>query len=166
MINYLKDNDKDILNDIYLIKVKSIPNFIKPIEESKILDNLKDGKEKEIIVIEKKLKKENQNYQLEKEIKIFSDYKPSKTISEKTDEENEFIIVDLNILEKMVENIDEYKNKKVSLIVDKSQSKMEIKFQSSNYSLKIKEKRSGIYEFKNEEDNGNSNFNPDTKIYL
>ena len=166
MITDLKDNDKNIPNDIYLIKVKSIPNFIKPIEESKILDNLKDGKEKEIIVIEKKLKKENQNYQLEKEIKIFSDYKPSKTISEKADEENEFIIVDLNFLEKMVENIDEYKNKKVSLIFDKSQSKMEIKFQSSNYSLKIKEKRSGIYEFKNEEDNGNSNFNPDTKIYL
>ena len=36
---------------------------------------------------------------------------------------------------------------------------MEIKFQASNYSLKIKEKTSGIYEFKNEEDNDNSNFN-------
>ena len=56
IINYLKDNDKDILNDIYLIKVKSIPNFIKPIEESKIFDILKDGKENKIISIEKKLK--------------------------------------------------------------------------------------------------------------
>ena len=62
-------------------------------------------------------------------------------------------------MEKIVENIDEYKNKKISLIYDKSQSKMEIKFQSFNYSLKIKEKRGDIFEFKKDEGNSNSNIN-------
>ena len=59
-------------------------------------------------------------------------------------------------MEKIVENIDEYNNKKISLIYDKSQSKMEIKFQSFNYSLKIKEKRGDIFEFKKDE--GTKNF--------
>ena len=147
MIINLKDINKDTLNDIYLISVKSIPNFIKPIEKSNILKIIKEGKENKIISIERKLKKENQNYQLEKEIKIYSDYIPSKTLSENNNDENEFIIVDMIFVEKMVENFDKYKNKTVNLIFDKSQSKMEIKFPISGYTLKIKEKRLGIYEF-------------------
>ena len=69
----------------------------------------------------KKIKKRLSKFSVRKRNKNILDYKSSKIISEKTDYENEFIIVDLNFLEKMVENIDEYKNKKVSLIFDKSQ---------------------------------------------
>ena len=43
MIINLKDINKDTLNDIYLISVKSIPNFIKPIEKSNILKIIKEG---------------------------------------------------------------------------------------------------------------------------
>jgi len=162
MIINLKDTNEGTLNNIYLISIKSIPKFIKPIEESNILKDLEEGKENEIILNEKKLKKDNQNYQPENNIKIYADYKICKSISENNNDENEFIIVNTYFLEKMIEDKDIYKNKAVNLIFNKKESIMKIKFSISGFTIKIKEKRLGIYEFIKEENN-NDNKNTDFK---
>ena len=158
----LRDNGNNNFSDeIYLVNTKSIPNFIKEIEESKILENLNEDKEKEPNSIEKELIDKNKNYKLEEEgIKFYSDYRESQNISERENDENEFIIFNSNYFG----SLEKYKNKKVELIVKRNQP--EIKFLASGFNLKIKEKRKGIFKFIKEQNNMKNNieFNPRTVV--
>ena len=56
----------------YLINIDSIPNFMKIIIESQILNNISNDKDKNINLL--KLKSLLDNYEIEKDIKLYSSY--------------------------------------------------------------------------------------------
>mgnify|MGYP006873219654 CR=1 FL=1 len=120
--------------DVYLINAKTISNFISIIK--KYYGN------------EKKLKKHFGDYELETNIKVFSNYKECKNAIDKK-QENEFIIVDKAFMENM--GIRDYDNKSVEL---QKEDKSKIYFPISHYDLNIRKKDNeiGIYEFYIDED--------------
>ena len=141
-INYMKECKK-LAKEVYLINAKTIPNFISII--------------KRYYGNEEKLKKHLADYELEKGIKVYSSYKECIDVANNK-EENEFIIVDKEFIEKM--NIkDSYP---VNLEVDGGKSK--ITFPVSQFLINIKQKDNelGIYEFFID----NDEFNPSTIIKI
>ena len=141
IINYIKNFNKLENEHVYLISTKTIPNFISIIK--KYYGN------------EKKLKKHFADYELERNIKIYSNYLECINVAKNTDE-NEFIIVDKEFIDNM--EIRDYNS--VILEVDKDNSK--ITFPVSQYQINFKQKGNelGIYEFFI----NNDEFNPSTLV--
>ena len=139
-INYMNEF-REFKKDVYLISTKTIPKFISLIR--KYYGN------------EKKLKKHFADYELEKNIKVYSNYQECINILNNK-EENEFIIVDKNFIENM--SIRDCKS--VVLKVDEGNSI--IIFPVSQYNINIKQidKEIGVYEFFIKEDE----FNPLTMV--
>ena len=82
----------------YLISTKSIPNFIKLIEMSEILENITNNDLKSLEKYEEKLKKLFGKYKLEKDIEIYNDFIECKDLAGGNNEQtNEFIIVKVGI---------------------------------------------------------------------
>ena len=135
-IEYLKDNH-NIKIEKYLIKTKSIPNFIRIIKESGILSNMRNKKE---------LMKKLNDYTLETNIEIISDYEEGKNLLSK-EEDNEFIIVDKKFLEKMkATNISNLDDKKVEVFREKKDLK--VRFIASHEELVIIDDNNyGFYKF-------------------
>ena len=135
-IEYLKDNH-NIKIEKYLIKTTSIPNFIRIIKESGILSNMRNKKE---------LMKKLNDYTLETNIEIISDYEEGKNLLSK-EEDNEFIIVDKKFLEKMKATyIDDLNEKKVKVFREKKNLK--VRFVASHEELVITDENNyGFYKF-------------------
>ncbi len=135
-IEYLKEN-YNIKIEKYLIKTKSIPNFIRIIKESGILSNMRNKKE---------LMKKLNDYTLETNIEIISDYEEGKNLLSK-EEDNEFIIVDKKFLEKMkATNISNLDDKKVEVFREKKDLK--VRFIASHEELVIIDDNNyGFYKF-------------------
>ena len=135
-IEYLKENH-NIKIEKYLIKTKSIPNFIRIIKESGILSNMRNKKE---------LMKKLNDYTLETNIEIISDYEEGKNLLSK-EEDNEFIIVDKKFLEKMkATNISNLDDKKVEVFREKKDLK--VRFIASHEELVIIDDNNyGFYKF-------------------
>jgi len=101
--------ESDIINSekdkIYLISRDSMYNFIKIIEDSKILEIKNNADEESIKLIkikEDNLAKSFADYQLEKNITFYDDYYKCKNIGNNNNQsENEFIIVNKEFLEKL-----------------------------------------------------------------
>ena len=156
--------DKKELIDMYLVKTKSIRQFIKIIEKSEILDFIKDNKKSDKDIIKSKnykyLKKNYHKFHYENnDIKIYDSYNDCENLSKmKDDPDNEFIIVNANFIKKIT-NKENYnldgKNVKININKYNSKMKMEIYFPISQKIINFKEKRTGIYQFleNNEEKN-------------
>ena len=158
--------NKNKLEDIYLISTKSIDNFIKIIEKLKILEKIKENTN-DLKNIENNLKREFQQYQNINNIIIYDSFSPCEELAIKDDDkENEFIIVNKAFIDKInTENIDNIDEQKVILNMNRNNSKMDILFPISQHSIDIIEKRTGIYKFvinKKEEKRVNleNKFNP------
>ena len=154
----IKIENHSTLNDIYLLSVKSIPNFIKFIEQEEVLENLNTDNNDDNKRFKEKFFNGNKTYRLDKIIIIYDSYQNCKDIAEENrTNENAFIMVEKDFIELIKDN-NKLINKKV--ILNKNQ--MKIKFHSNL--LKIKEKTNVIYEFKKEKKEKEDNFNPRTKI--
>ena len=171
MIKYIKNNPK-MTKEVYLIDVNTIPDFIKRINESEVLDNLNldntqnNKKEEEC---ERKLKEFLNDYIREENIKIYDSYQDCANLArDNNTEKNKIIIVDELFIENMINNDDERKyNKFVNLIVDKK--KVKIQFNASGYFINLEEISTGIYKFLEDtpvqvQDN-HQNFNPKSSNY-
>ena len=68
---------KKILNKefVYLISTESIPNFINIIEDSLIMKYKNKSDDKIFEIVKNNLIEKFENYELEKNIKIYNDYK-------------------------------------------------------------------------------------------
>ena len=127
--------------DVFLVSTKSVPNFIGYI----------------------KYKKLNEKENLEKEkIKIYYDYEQCYSISQKADEENEFIILDANC---MIDEINNFKKLKDKIVIfnfnnKKKNYKTKIIFEKNQKEINIKENDKGFYCFINDD----IIFNPDTVL--
>ena len=128
---------------VYLIKTKSIPNFIKILKEA--FKTVKT--EEELEEAEKNLEEKLKDYQLEKNVEIYDSYKPCLEIIQNK-LENEFIIVREDFLNNL--EIEDGKDKKVQIIeIDKNNHSMKIKFLASEKIIileEIKEQR-GYFQF-------------------
>ena len=151
----IKEKKESSLNDIYLVKAKSIPIFIKLIEDPEVLIDINTNNNDEKTFIEDIYERKNENNGIDKDIIIYNSYQDCIKIIEKNDE-NEFIIVEKDFIE-LINN--KLINNKVAL----NAYTQTIKFNSKN--LEIKEKRTGIYEFvKEKESKIQDNFNPKTEL--
>ena len=140
----------DIINSqnkyIYLISVVSMPNFIKIIEDSKILEIKNNSEERTIKTKESNLAKNFEDYQLEKNIKIYDDYNQCKKIGKENNQsKNEFIIVDKKFLE--IINFKKIYESNTLIKFEEDTNKKEIYFLTEEQSLEIESKRCGIYRF-------------------
>ena len=128
---------------VYLIKTKSIPNFIKILKEA--FKTVKT--EEELKEAEKSLEKNLKDNQLEKNVEIYDSYQSCLEIIQNK-LENEFIIVREDFLNNL--EIEDDKNKKVQIIErDKNNHSMKIKFLASEKIIileEIKEQR-GYFQF-------------------
>ena len=128
---------------VYLIKTKSIPNFIKILKEA--FKTVKT--EEELEEAEKNLEEKLKDHQLEKNVEIYDSYKSCLEIIQNK-LENEFIIVREDFLNNL--EIEDDKNKKVQIIeIDKNNHSMKIKFLASEKIIileEIKEQR-GYFQF-------------------
>ena len=148
--------DRIELEKMYLIKTKSIPQFIEIIEKSEILDFIKDNKKSDKDIIKSKnykyLKKNYHKFHYEdNDIKIYDSYNDCEKLSKmKDDPDNEFIIVNADFINKRT-NKENYnldgKNVKINIDKYNSKMKMEIYFPISQKIINFKEKRTGIYQF-------------------
>ena len=98
----------------FLICTKSIPNFIKLINDSKILEKLDFRNIENIDNLENDFIKFFTDYELDKNIIIYSDYQLCKSLK---DTENEFIIVGNQFIENMGMGPDIINKKKVIVIL-------------------------------------------------
>ena len=131
LINKMKDENQLSL-ETYLITTKSIPNFIRIINQSKIFDYL-DQQNDELYLFEQILEKSLQNCEIDTNIKILSNFVECFSLAEQDiEKENEFIIVDDDLFLPSI-NI---KNKKYIEIeidnTDKNNSKKIIRFNDSD----------------------------------
>ena len=128
---------------VYLIKTKSIPNFIKILKEA--FKTVKT--EEELKEAEKNLEKNLKDKQLEKNVEIYDSYQTCLEIIQNK-LENEFIIVREDFLNNL--EIEDGKDKKVQIIeIDKNNRSMKIKFLASEKIIileEIKEQR-GYFQF-------------------
>ena len=137
-LKYIKENST-INKDVYLIKTKSMPQFIKLIKETDSLNN--NDKEKE-------LKTKLRDYEKEETIEFITDSEEGNKLANSNEEDNEFIIVGDKFIEKMNLNKDEdITNKKVNLFTDK-ELKKKIRFKSSHQEIFItSDNNNGFYKF-------------------
>ena len=152
LLNYIKKNN--ILEiEVFLVSAKSIPNFIKIIEDFEGFENLSGFQNKDnnrennenIKNSEMALKRKLLCYNSEN-ISIYYDYNSCIKLMELNhDKKNEFIIADNKFMDYMNVNteINQYKKVKISTNVNKS--KMFVKFQDQN--ILFREKKFCIFEF-------------------
>ena len=160
--------ESDIINSekdkIYLISRDSMYNFIKIIEDSKILEIKNNADEESIKLIkikEDNLAKSFADYQLEKNITFYDDYYKCKNIGNNNNQsENEFIIVNKEFLEKL--KFKKIYESNVLINFEDNTNKKEIYFLTEERSLEIESKRCGIYRFIGD-DNEENNSNKDDK---
>lgn len=133
---YLKE-PKIIELNCYIIPTKYIPKFISLLKKYKVLDDL----EKEI----DEIKNEMFQYDIEKNIKIISDYTQCLEFMKENKEINdEFIVVDKNFLISMKYN--DIDNKHVEISLDKEKNIKKIIFPDSK-NINIIEKTFGFFKF-------------------
>lgn len=119
----------------YIIKTKSIPNFISLVKNLKILYEIN---------INEFLKNKSFNYKKDSNIELIYQESQIKEIID-NNEENEFIIVEKNFLDIM--GVESDKNKEVILSIDKEHNLNEIIF--TNFRIDFLEINKGIYKFVN-----------------
>ena len=140
----IKEGNISKLN-IYLLSVKSIPNFIKFINQPEVLENLNTENNNDIQFKNKYFSKNK--IALDQDIIIYKDYQECKKIvEENNNNENEFIIVEKDFIDLIKNNNDKLINKKV---IFKLKEK-EIVFLPSYLNINLK--RTVIYEFVKKED--------------
>ena len=138
---------KEINNTIYLISTKSIPNLIKIIEDSHVLENIDKSKENtdNLGKSENKLFESFQFYELEDNIKIFCDYEECNSLTKQSNEgDNEFIIVGEPFIKNMNINYSNIENMKVNFHINKDKI-MEIQFPFSKKVLMIQQKKNRYF---------------------
>ena len=158
-IIFIDEISKDKISfNAFLIDIKTIPNFIKLIEE--LILNKKNIND-EII-----LKNAFKNYILEKQIKIFYLFEECENIiKQNLEKENSFIIVDKLFLKYMNLNINDENKRYVVINIDKDKSLYCINFPISNKKINFIELKPGIYKFDENKINMNktlilNRFNP------
>ena len=161
-MNQLKEVYKDIKSFIstireckeiniskYLISTKSIPNFIKIIEDSHVFENINKSNENtdNLYKSENRLFESFKFYELEDNIKIYCNYEECNSLTKQSNEgDNEFIIVDEPFIINMNINYFNIENMKVNFIINKDKI-MEIEFPISKKVLMIQQKKIGIFKF-------------------
>ena len=132
----------------YLINTKTIKNFIDKIKKLNILKDLITNTNKnEISNKEEKLKKDLDKYILEDNIKIIYEYKDCiNMINNKSEEENEFIIVDELFCREMKINDYYDERKKVDVCINKENSTYEIQLYTDDI-VYFTKKETGFYKF-------------------
>ena len=134
-------NKEKVTFNAFLIKTHSIPNFMK------IISNKNN---------EKLSKNAFENYVLDKNINLYYSFEECVYIlSNNLEKENEFIIVIESFFKKMNLNVNDLKQKYVIIYIDKNQSSYSIKFPLSNKNINFIEIKSGIYQFKRNNNNNN-----------
>ena len=141
-IKKIKNEDQIFL---YLLSTKSLSNFIKIIEQSKILEHKNSSTNEPIDKYEKKLKRLFEEYILEEGIKTYDNYDLCNDIAKKKNNINEFIIVTLDFLELI--KLQKQYLKYVLIKLDESKNKNYIYFSKYDKRLYFNCKRKGIYEF-------------------
>jgi hypothetical protein len=130
---------KNFCLNLYLISVNSIKNFISLIENNHLLGN----ESKDDV---KKFKDDLNDYETERNIKIYSKYQECKElIEEEKKDENNFIIVNENFLIGM--EIQGEHNEKVEINYNKENNKMEIEFRDSKLRLLFERNGSIFFRF-------------------
>ena len=144
ILRYKDKKDSSVSFKAFLISTKSIPNFLKLIQQSEVLEHVLSHKDKnDTDSYETKLKELLKNYDLEENIKIYYDYDDLLEIKKK-EEDNEFIIVDHFFIENMIGNLNDNKNKEIIVDIENDEEKWrKIKFGSKF--LGFKEKKVGFY---------------------
>ena len=140
---------KDIINnfEVYLISTESIPNLIKLVEESKILENKNEQNEKLLSIYQRNLFEKFKHYELDKNIKIYNDFTLCKDLAGGYNEkDNSFIIVDKLFLLKMRVGYNEF-NKYVLMNYDKKMKIKTIFFPNEDLYLNFDCIKTGIYKF-------------------
>ena len=132
--------------EAYLISTNSIPKFIKIINSSKVLENLKN--ENKLMESETVLKDSLKNYGLEKNIKIlYENNDINNIIKNDNEKENEFIIVDELFCRVM--QIDKYYEeiKKAYININNKEFNNELKFDSNDDAIRFIQKENKFYKF-------------------
>ena len=129
------------VDNIYLVKIKTIPKFLEILNKHKILKYISDlTKRSEVNGLEKKLKDDFGDYELENNIELLS----INDSNYKNFLQTNFILVDKDFLINMkLEN--EINNSKYKIIVNKDEMKIEL---TDDLFIKIEEtEKKGIYKF-------------------
>ena len=148
LIKYIYRNENISINNnginVYLVSTKSIPNLIN-ILKKQFKQEIKD--ESELMKIEEKLRKEFQDYEIEKNIVIYESYQDCLELIDK-EESNEFIIAEENFFTNLEINSSNYRGREVKIVkINKAEKKLTIQFPSSEKILKAKEKQKGYFQF-------------------
>lgn len=150
-LNDTNNKNEIELNNVYLISTDSIREFIKRLEQSKVLDYLKSDNYNlnDIIDHENILKQLLKDYKLEKNIKFYCNFVQCFRLAEQDiEKENEFIIVEELFIRGMGIINNDIKKKEVTVNVNKDNSKNIIKFRTSDRILRFEEKnKSSFYKF-------------------
>ena len=137
------DDTKFTLNS-FLISNKTVPIFIKLINDSIVNENDNNIKNRENII-----KKAFNNYKPEKNIKLYYSFEECEyIINQNLISENKFIIVDEYFFKYMNINIKDKIKKQVIINIDKNKSFYSITFPKFNKSLNFIELNAGIYQLK------------------
>ena len=129
------------VDNIYLVDIKTIPKFLEILNKHKILKYISDlTKKSEVNGLEKKLKDDFGDYELENNIELLS----INDSNYKNFLETNFILVDKDFLKNMkLEN--KINNSKYKIIVNKDEMKIEL---TDDLFIKIDEtEKKGIYKF-------------------
>ena len=187
IILYKKVEYRSVSFKGYLISTKTIPKFIELIKNRNILKHLfKDNNKKDNIIInedsnivelENSLKEDLKNYVLEKNIEIYYDYNKCIDLKGKDNEENEFIIVGKEFIDKMNAIPEEKKGIEIIIDIEKDDNdhkptiERKIKFLQNNSSIGFKEIELGFYKFVDcvkepliDNNNNNNIINPEVVI--
>ena len=130
--------------DAFLIDSKTVPNLINLLENLSILFNEKKNEN----FIENFMNNTFQNYEADKDIKLFSFEECEKIQKNNLENESKFIIVDKNFIEYMNIKDDDINLKKVKLKIDELKSLYEIEFFKFNKTFEFITIKPGIYQFK------------------
>ena len=124
--------------NLYLISTNSIPKFISLLKKQEMFDDIKIEEK------ENNLKKYLKEYELEKDIIIYSKFGQCKNfIGKINDDKNEFIIVDEDFLNGM--GIRNKYNEKVEVNCDKKNNIMEITFEDTTSKIPFQNKNTIFY---------------------
>ena len=143
-IKFVKEktsNMEGTVDNIYLVDIKTIPKFLEILNKHKILKYISDlTKRSEVNGLEKKLKDDFGDYELENNIELLS----INDSNYKNFLQTNFILVDKDFLINMkLEN--KINNSKYKIIVNKDEMKIEL---TDDLFIKIEEtEKKGIYKF-------------------
>ena len=150
----LQNSFTNISFGAYLIKVNTIPNFIKIIKDLNILKVLvkKNNESNSIEELEQELNNNLNKYELEKDIEILYEYDNCKNMIKSNNEnENEFIIVDELFCRVMKIKDYFYENRKVNINIEQNKFIYEIQF-NSNKTIFFRQNQNGFYKFVEEKE--------------